>query len=251
MRRPLVLVLLAGLLPAAGQAADPSALWKIVNGQCVPHQQASGNPAPCAEVNLTQGVERGWALLKDIRGIAQYLLIPTARVSGIDDPAILAPGAPNYWVPAWQARTLVERKLGKTLPRDGFALSINSAYGRSQDQLHIHIDCIRLDVRQALLERLAEVGAKWAPFPVPLAGSAYRAMRTDGDTLTVDPFRLLADGDPEAAAAMGRHTLALVGVTFAGDAKGFVLLDGQATVMPPDRGHSEALEDHDCAIADR
>jgi CDP-diacylglycerol pyrophosphatase len=241
---------LALLLPAAGRAADPSALWKIVNGQCVPHEQASRDPAPCAEVDLAEGVAKGFAVLKDIRGIAQYLLIPTARVSGIEDPAILAPDAPNYWDPAWKARSLVEGRLHQTLPRDGFALAINSAYGRTQDQLHIHIDCIRPDVRDALQAHLSEVGARWAAFPLPLADRPYRAIQIDGEDLgDVDPFRILADGDPAAARDMGKHTLVLVGETFADGRKGFVLLDGQASVSPPNPGSGEELEDHSCAIA--
>ena len=252
MRRAWLLALLVGLIPATGCAADPSALWNIVNGQCVPHQEAAHDPAPCAEVDLTQGVGRGFAVLKDIRGSAQYLLIPTARLSGIEDPALLQPDAPNYWAPAWKARSLVEERLHQTLPRDGFALAINSYYGRTQNQLHIHLDCIRPDVRETLKAHLSGLGTTWAPFPVPLAGSSYRAIRIDQENLeTVDPFRLLAEGNPKAAADMGRHTLVLVGETFADGTPGFVLLNGQASLASADPGSGERLEDHSCAIAGR
>ncbi|HVZ09655.1 CDP-diacylglycerol diphosphatase [Rhodopila sp.] len=245
-------MLLAGLAPSAGCAADPSALWKIVHDQCVPNQEKTGEPDPCTRVELEAGVANGYALLKDIRGVAQFLLIPTARISGIEDPLILLPDSRNYWAPAWEARYLVEDRLETTLPRDGYALAINSQYGRTQDQLHIHIDCIRPDVRQALKDHLAEIGTRWAPFPVPLAGNRYRAIRINQETLqSVDPFRVLADADPEAAANMGRHTLVLVGQTFADGSKGFALLDSQATTVPPDPGSGERLEDHSCAVARR
>jgi CDP-diacylglycerol pyrophosphatase len=250
MRRGWLIALLAGLIPSAGRAADPSALWNIVNGQCVPHQEATHDPAPCTEVDLAQGVADGYALLKDIRGIAQFLLIPTARVSGIEDPALLRPDAPNYWPPAWQGRYQVEQRLHTTLPRDGFALAINSFYGRTQNQFHIHVDCINPQVRDTLKAHLADVGTTWAPFPVPLAGNDYRAIRIEQEYLgTIDPFRLLADGDPAAAADMGRHTLVLVGETFSGEAKGFILLDGQANLAAGIPGSGELLEDHSCAIA--
>ena len=36
------------------------------------------------------------------------------------------------------------------MPRDDISLAVNSVYGRSQNQLHIHIDCVRSDVRNAL-----------------------------------------------------------------------------------------------------
>jgi len=250
MRCLALLIGFAVLAPPARHAADPSTLWNIVNGQCVPHEQASHDPAPCAEVDLAAGVERGFAVLKDIRGDAQYLLIPTARLSGIEDPALLSPDAPNYWEAAWKARSLVEERLHQALPRDGFALAINSAYGRTQNQLHIHIDCIRPDVREALATHLNEVGAQWASFPVALTGSPYRAIRIGHEDLGgTDPFRLLAQGNPEAASDMARHTLVLVGETFGDGMKGFVLLDGQATTVPPNRGSGEELEDHACAIA--
>ncbi len=87
------------LLTAAAQAADPSALWHIDNGKCVPHMRESNDPAPCSIVDLTVG----YVVLKDIVGATQFLLMPTARISGIESPAVLAPDAPNYWDLAWRA----------------------------------------------------------------------------------------------------------------------------------------------------
>jgi CDP-diacylglycerol pyrophosphatase len=58
-------------LPAvasARTAADPDALWEIVHGECVPNLRRSGDPAPCAAVDLQGGAERGYALLKDRSG---------------------------------------------------------------------------------------------------------------------------------------------------------------------------------------
>ena len=66
-------------------AADPNALWNIVNGQCVPDQSNNGDPAPCALVDLDGGEPRGYAVLKDLVGATQFLLIPTERVTGIEE----------------------------------------------------------------------------------------------------------------------------------------------------------------------
>jgi CDP-diacylglycerol pyrophosphatase len=103
-------ILLAGFLPTTSHA-DPSALWKIVSQQCVPHEQASRDPSPCTSVNLSQGVDKGFVVLKDINGASQFLLIPTARIGGIEDGVILTPDATNYWDAAWQARYYVESRL--------------------------------------------------------------------------------------------------------------------------------------------
>ena len=216
-------VLLAALaiVPHSAQA-DPSALWKIVSGQCVPDEQKWHDPAPCSAVDLAQGVEKGTAVLKDIVGVAQFLLMPTARIGGIEDPVILAPGATNYWAAAWNARHFVDERLHTTLPREAVSLAINSAVGRTQDELHIHIDCVRPDVRDALAANIDKIGDHWAPFPVTLAGHDYRAIRIAGENLDAsDPFLVLADNDPVARADLGMHTLVVVGVTFAGGAPRF------------------------------
>ena len=241
-----VLWLAAGLafagLPAC---ADSDALKKIVIDQCVPHQKAGKGPAPCAEVDL----KSGFAVLKDKRGNTQFLLIPTTVVTGIDDKQILAPDSPNYFQAAWAARHLVEDKAGKPTPRDDIGLSINSAYGRSQNQLHIHIDCIRAEVRQALIANDAKIGPHWANLDVDLAGHRYRAMRLDGDDLGPrNPFKLLAEGDAEAAADMGRETLTVVGAVFPDGKPGFYLLSDRAGITNMDMAASESLLDHDCGV---
>jgi CDP-diacylglycerol pyrophosphatase len=238
-------------VPCAAGAADPSALWKIVNGQCVPHEEETHDPSPCSAVDLAEGVDKGTAVLKDINGIAQFLLIPTARIGGIEDPALLAPGATNYWEAAWQARHFVDERLHTTLPRDDVSLAINSVYGRTQNELHIHVDCIRAEVRDALASNLDKIGDRWAPFPVTLAGHDYRAIRIVGDTLAgANPFFVLADSDASARADMGRHTLVVAGATFSGGTPGFVLLDDQADLAAGDRASGEQLQDHGCAVAE-
>lgn len=241
--------LAAVLLSLPGAHADPNALWSVVHGQCVPDQERHADPRPCAVVALRDGVERGYAVLKDLRGRTQFLLIPTARISGIEDPALLAPGSPNYFAAAWQARAYVDAQAGQALPRESVSLAVNATSARSQDQLHIHIDCIRPDVRDALREHQAQVGERWAPLDVPLAGHRYRAMRVmDRQLGQADPFKLLADGVAGAREDMGRHTLVVTGATFDGQ-PGFILLDDRADPAAGDLAEGETLQDHACALA--
>ena len=233
------------------QAANPSALWNITNGKCVPHMRDGNDPAPCSVVDL----QAGFVVLKDLIGATQFLLIPTERISGIESPEILAPDALNYWDRAWRARPLTENRAGKKLPREALSLAINSPYGRSQDQLHIHIDCVRRDVRDALAAGRDAISPHWGPFPVKLAGKAWRALRVDGENLgMINPFRLLATADPGAAADMARHTLAVVGMTWSNEVTGFAVLDGTVDSVggDPSAGDgvsAEDLQDHDCALA--
>ncbi len=239
--------LLAAVGLAAGTpsaAADPNALWDIVSGQCVPNQQMKGTPAPCAYVDLSEGVSRGSAVLKDLVGATQFLLIPTTRVTGIESPEILAADAPNYFADAWRARSFVEQRAGRGLPRDWVSLAVNSSAARSQNQLHIHIDCVSADVRRALTTYAGAIGPTWSPFPVPLAGESYRAMAVPGEELAVEPFRLLADA-LSGGDSMGGQTLVVVGSTGVDGAPGFVLLAGRADPADPRSGHGEDLQDHD------
>lgn len=250
MRIPirLGLMLLVALAATSVRAANPDALWQIVHGRCVPDQQANNVPAPCALVDLPGG----YAVLKDIDGATQFLLIPTAKVTGIEDKAVLAPAAPNYFADAWRERGMVEQRAGRTLPREAIGLAINSTYGRSQNQLHIHIDCLRPDVIAAVQAHRAAVGPAWAPFPVKLLGHPYLARRVVGDDLAVSPFRLLADGVPVAPGDMGQWTLVVAPTTFDGTpgdgTPGFVLLADHVDLTMMDRASGEELQDHACTI---
>lgn len=227
----------AGIAPPA--AADPNALWTIVHDQCVPHQLAAADPAPCAEVAPDH------AVLRDLVGATQYLLIPTAQIAGIESPVLLQPGGPNYFAAAWRARTFVDQRAGRPVPRDWMSLAINSTDARSQNQLHIHVDCVRGDVRDAVTRHVGELGPGWTPFPEPLVGDPYLATVVPGADLDgTDPFLLLADGVPDARAAMGVYTLVVVGTQLADGAPAFVVLAGRDDPAAGDLAHGEDLQDH-------
>jgi CDP-diacylglycerol pyrophosphatase len=243
-------VALGLLLPSlAARAYDPNALWKIVHDRCVPNQLAHGDPKPCTAVDLKNGAERGYAVLKDLHGTTQYLLIPTARIVGIESSALLAPDDENYFADAWDARSFVEKVLGHALPSDALSLAVNSKLARTQNQLHIHIDCIRPDVQATLMKLRASIGDTWAPLAEPVGGYGYTAMRVMSTTLAGhDPFKLLARGVPGARDDMQLRTLVVAGMRFDGDAPGFVVLQDRADLLHFDFGAGARLQDHDCAL---
>lgn len=236
------------LLLGKARGHDSNALWRIVSGQCVTHERNRGTPAPCEQVDLRPGA--GFAVLKDRVGVAQYLLIPTRRISGVESPLLLATGSPNYWAFAWRARSAVEARLHRKLARNQVALAINSAYARSQNQLHIHIDCIRPDVLRRLCRRAPDIGPHWAPLGVTLRGHPYWAMRVRGTNLgEKDPFKLLARRLPQAREHMDHRTLVVVGATFAPHSNGFILLTDQVDLSAGDWASGEELLDHTCGIS--
>jgi CDP-diacylglycerol pyrophosphatase len=229
------------------RAADRDALWKIVHGQCILHKAETDNPTPCAAVKLAGGEEGGSAVLKDLNGKTQFLLIPTRRLTGIEDPLVGTAALPNYWRDAWAARRFVSLRAPNELPRDAIGMAINAADSRSQDQLHIHIDCLRPDVRDALLPRIEEITPKWTVLPVDLAGHVYRARWIDGAGPETDPFILLADDARALGAPMRDETLAVIGARRRDGTEGFVLLAYRANAGG--RAHAEDLLDHSCALA--
>ncbi|MGA2491760.1 MAG: CDP-diacylglycerol diphosphatase [Roseiarcus sp.] len=234
-------------LTALPARADRLALWTIVHGQCVAHAAAGQGPAPCERIDLAHGDDQGVALLKDRVGIAQFLAIPTRRVTGIEDPFALDPAAPDYFAFAWAARDALAVRLGRTLRREDVSIAINSEFARSQDQLHLHLDCLDRDVAATLAGDLGSLDEVWRPMAEPLKGRVYWARRVLSDDLSgVRPLALLADGAPDAKAHMADESVIAIGATFAGKA-GFVLLADRAELTQG--GHAEDLQDHDCASA--
>lgn len=235
----------APILPPPPLHPNGQVLWNIVNGKCVPDQQANARPDPCTEVAIGNGVDKGYVVLKDRAGASQYLVMPTRLITGIEDPQLLASGATNYFDPAWRVRRLVDQRLGTTLTRDDVGIAVNSIYGRTQDLLHLHVDCLRIDVRDALHGRLAHIRRTWSA-PLTLIGHPYYALRLDGDDrVPTDPFVELARLKVPPA-EMGAWTLVLAGATFS-DGPGFVLLAGRTDLAAGFDGSGEELQDHQCA----
>jgi CDP-diacylglycerol pyrophosphatase len=210
--------------------ANPDVLWNIVHGKCVPEQLAGQPPKPCASVDLVRGV----ALLKDLEGVAQYLAIPTARVTGIEDMAVLDDA--ESLVVGWEARVLVAARLGRALPRDGVSLAVNSVGGRSQNQLHVHVDCLDQGVRAAL--KGVALGEDWGPVPARLMGDLYVGRRLAGETIAGNPYRMLHD---YVGGKLDRWSLAVVGATMPDGGPGFLLLATEGLMA-----HAEELQDHAC-----
>ena len=237
------LIVLAGLAAwrtGLARRVDSNALWRVVHNLCVPDEASNHSPTPCVAVDLA----KGYAVLRDERGATQVLVIPTAKVTGIEDPAVLKPDAPNYWQDAWDARQYVEQSAHRPIPRDDIGLAINSLYGRSQNQLHIHVDCLDPYAKRELDAALGRLGPAWVD-RVHIRYRDYRALWIPEASLaTTNLFRRAVEGDPAARRDMSRETLALLPETSPSGARGFVLLEDRASIGY--EGHAENLLDHKC-----
>jgi CDP-diacylglycerol pyrophosphatase len=243
----LILATIANL-PHSASAANRGGLWVVVHDICVPAYQSIGVGFPCAEVNIADGLERGFAVLRAPSSATHVIVVPTALISGIESPALLRENAPNYWEAAWEARHFVEEGARRQLPRDKIGMAINSAASRSQDQLHIHVACIAPKVAEFLRRHQPEIHEAWSFLTPALLGHRFAAMKVEADSLAhVDPFKLLARGLPSVKSSMGSQTLAVIGATFGGGRIGFYLLANGSGASPRKIVSAEALLDDKCA----
>jgi CDP-diacylglycerol pyrophosphatase len=225
------------------------ALWQVVHYVCVVDQARIHNPTPCRYVSPRDGRPEGYAILKDRIGVRQFLLVPTDRLTGIESPDLLLPGRTGYWAQAWDSRRYLESLLGNAVPRDGIGLAVNSAVGRTQNQLHIHIDCIRPDVRALLKAHERQIHGYWTEMRLPPHNHVYAIRRLDTEDLSAtNPFRIVADRGPDQAGNMAIQTIVVLGAVFRNGRDGFYLLNDQVNIGADDPATGEELLDHECSL---
>jgi len=241
--------------PAAAPGAKPpvprDALQKVMEG-CVATADPRALKEPCVQMDRSQGVERGALLIKDEKSKTHFLLVPTSPapriVTGIEDPKLLATGAPNYWLSAWSVRDHVAAALGKKVPDQMIGFAANPPFQRTQDILHIHIDCAQPDVVAALKALQPRLTQAWSQ-PIALHGRPYHIAFVRAELRDFNPFillaRSLAKGD-----AMGFHTLGVFESDPA-DMKnhGFFVVEaaGKPPLQQGQRVHAEDLLDPGCS----
>jgi CDP-diacylglycerol pyrophosphatase len=136
-----------------------------------------------------------------------YLIIPTSKVTGIGDERIFVPPIAAFWAYGWQQARIYLNK-----PAVDTALAINSEHGRSQDQLHIHISCVRRDVARALAENDQKIGGDPAkPVEIPLGPQNHISRVIKVVSLTAESPFALAAAMPGAKAVMAEQSIAVVG----------------------------------------
>ena len=213
MRRALLGLGLAATLALAGFALRRRAL-SAVTQVCAADFRLTGAPFPCLAVDSLGIVLRPpWADL---------VFAPTRPVSGVEDPFLQTPEAPNYFAAAWRARAF----LGPTDWAD-VALAVNPALTRSQDLLHIHIGCLHEELREklaALAPRLP-LGV-WDKLPAVVPHIAFWGARAR-DLDSVAPFRDAAQALAGEVADRAKLTIVAAGVRVGGAAQ-FLLLASYA-----------------------
>jgi CDP-diacylglycerol pyrophosphatase len=223
----------------AADSPNRNALWSIVHDRCHAGYQRTGAYAPCASVDEDSGT----ALFKASFDPYQYLLLPLAPVTGIEDPALQAPTS-RYLQDAWAGRILVTSRFNNTLPESNIVLTVNPQNARTQDQLHIHISCASPATAAALKTVDATEYGDWKPLSTQLNNHTYQALAVTADDLKSKNLfqdvyaKVTGDGEQ-----MGYATVAVVNVA----PDQFLLLVAEGTVDQPIA--AEILQDHNCSLA--
>ena len=236
LRFTLAAALVAGLLaPPTARAfdlAERGALWHVVHKLCLPMHATLGLSLPCLAVDE----KRGFVVIRAPGDNTRIIVVPTERVEGIESPALLRDDAPNYWAYAWEERGRVADAAPRPLGWGDIGMAINSRDGRTQDQMHIHVDCLDARLKPALAEAKLST-QRWTTLNLRPWGRYY-AKRLNG--LEHNPFQTVAKEVPGAKADMGAETIGVAGVSDPKGGQGFVLLVKGAG------GTAEELLDHRC-----
>ncbi|MEQ9744695.1 CDP-diacylglycerol diphosphatase [Pectobacterium actinidiae] len=240
-----MVLLLAVIIAAIGWKVgrgNSNALWEIVSEQCVPNQQRNGKPAPCLEVNLA----KGYVLFDDRNGPYHDLLLPTEKISGIESPELLQQNIPNFFEQAWDKRGHLSREADKPIRDDYLSLAINSRYGRTQNQLHIHIACLRPEIYHTLNQQFPTLSTDWKTLPVKINGHVYLAKTLAVNELAQsDPFKTLDRYAQQQNESIGKYGLAMISMP-TGEK---VLLASGLDVFNMSLGSVEEIQDFSCALA--
>ncbi|WP_283603679.1 CDP-diacylglycerol diphosphatase [Serratia proteamaculans] len=243
LRLFLALILLFSALPAFAS----SALWRVVNNLCVFNYQLLGSAFPCEKVYLDEGQQKGYAVVRDLETRYHFLLVPTLKLKGVESPELLLSTTPDYFSLAWRNRHVLDQVYGKELPRNAFALTINSQGGRTQGQLHIHIACLKPHIRRSIDRQLSSIGDDWTELSDNLVGQHYLGKRIRQDNLDgVYPFVQIGRQLAKNGSEMKKFGVAVVPVLFENKQQGFVLLADEARRVKNNTGHTENLLDFTC-----
>ncbi|MBZ9936309.1 CDP-diacylglycerol diphosphatase [Mesorhizobium sp. BR1-1-16] len=248
-------VLGAGFAMAALLAIEPieahsrNALALSVDS-CVIATRTLHVPFPCLAVDLADGKGDGYAVIRPPLGRSEVLLVPTTPITGIESPDLLGADAPPLFQDAWAASRYVVAALPRDPGRTALGMAVNSRPSRSQDRLHIHVDCLRPRVVAALARFGPRIGDSWTRVPLPLFGGRYWARQVSASSFkTMNPFKLMHDGLPLARRSMADMTLVIAGTTLPDGRPGFMLLAANTRGRGLERAVGEDLLDHACRLA--
>ncbi|MBC1239971.1 CDP-diacylglycerol diphosphatase, partial [Nostoc sp. 2RC] len=221
--------------------SDRDFLWQKVQ-QCVANQQGQPpKPDPCLYVDLNKRY-----VVANGTNPVEYLLLPTDKIEGIEDPNISRSNSIPYWQYAWEeVRKYVPTKKPQVQYRNQYGLAINSQQARNQDQLHIHMSCIKQSVSMQLETDDNQIpNGNFNNFILTLENNQYNIMKLDNDSLTNNnnPFYLV-NRSLASSQKMADQSIAVVGRRRGG----YYIVNTESDATKGYKAAAEKLLDEDCS----
>ncbi|MEH2405632.1 CDP-diacylglycerol diphosphatase [Nostoc sp.] len=218
-------------------------LWNKVQ-KCITNQREIHKPDPCVYVDINNK----YVVANGSKPV-DYLLVPTDKISGIEAPQISQSNSRNYWQYAWKKATdkdYIRSKAPQVKYPEQIGLAINSKQARHQDQLHIHMSCIKKVVSEELEkgEKTREITDRFQSQKyVNLEGNNYSIRLLKNDSLSDynNPFLLVKEFVGQTK--MEEQSIAVVGRKQGG----FYILNTQSDTQSGYKAVAEKLLDEDCS----
>ncbi|GJD84443.1 CDP-diacylglycerol diphosphatase [Methylobacterium haplocladii] len=242
MRAALASLALLVVAGAAAAEVTRDTLW-VVTRTCVAAQSTFGKPFPCLRVDLGNAATPGFAVLKAPLLKTEVVVMPIAKIVGLEDMSLRSAAGAAYWRATMGSRHYVTDSLNGRLDLRNVGMAVNSRGGRSQDQLHIHLDCVQPAVRAILRSHAGAFTREWSLLPFPLEHERYYGRMIPETALEdLNPFAALAH--LPGSHDLRRTSFALIETSADDPVRGAYLLAYRAA-----DSHAERLLDHDCALA--
>jgi CDP-diacylglycerol pyrophosphatase len=211
---------------------------------CIVAKSVTGRPFPCLSVEPDKADRPGTAVMRAPGSPSHVIVMPVRDIVGIEAPELRHQIGNILWRESLASRRHVVEALNGAITIDDVGIAVNAEGGRSQDHLHIHLDCLGRSVHTAVLTSAQHINGDWTLLPHKLQGSRFFAMRTKAvDAERFNPFDAVQTL-PSRGSRPNEITFVAISTGPDDPDRGHLLLAFRAP-----GGHSEKLLDHACLIA--
>ncbi|SPP31183.1 CDP-diacylglycerol pyrophosphatase [Arsenophonus endosymbiont of Aleurodicus floccissimus] len=237
-------LLLSILIYFAYLKINSDKLWQTINQQCIPEFKNGSLQSPCIKVDQ----QHRYVIYKDIKGPLHDLLLPLDKISGIESPILQQKNTENYFMLAWKNRQLFIKTANKPINEQFLSLVINSKYGRSQEQLHIHLACLKAEMYQIIKENEHTITTSWQLLKQKINSHRYIAIKIPATNVNkISPFHYLEKYAAEQGDNIAYYGLAMIPSTQKSE---FILLASRLKLLDFNLGSTGAIQDYQCKLSD-
>ncbi|MFP3019468.1 MAG: CDP-diacylglycerol diphosphatase [Arsenophonus sp.] len=217
-------------------------LWKTINQQCIPQFKTGILESPCIKVDEKQR----YIIYKDRNGVLHNLLLPLDRISGIESSILQQKKTKNYFLLAWKNRKLFIKSEDKSFNEEFLSLAINSKYGRTQEQLHIHIACLKPEVFQIIKDNENYITNSWKPLKKKINNHQYIAIKIPFSNIDkISPFNYIKKYAAEQGDRISYYGLAMI---LSNQKNEFILLANRIRLFDFNFGSAGEIQDYQCKL---